>query len=468
MKRWSKFSKRIAAFAFALCMMFLAMPANSLANDVVANAQNCTVVVAEFGSAYICDSYLNVLDTIAEDTVIASGSGFFVSEKGKDPEYLVTNAHVVEDYVKTTDDGYVIADQIYDEYYGALYVAYIVDELRVYYSEDDYESIRVVESGSSNNVDLAICKLDAPTNKRGALSLRVADESNKGDEIYVVGFPGQADNVLSSGSKWSMQDCSAKKGSIVRFVTQGNTKVKRIEIDAVIQHGNSGGPLIDSDGFCIGVNTNFVETGENPSANYYSIDMSEVIRLLDRNNVPYTMGKKSGLPMAALIGIIAGGVVVVAVIIVLIVVNAKKNKTQNAVNSTNRGMNNVSPVGNVSAGAIAQPQMNQNFMRRPLIRSLSPQHNGMTFPVEGSVQIGRDSTCCRVVFQPGTAGVSGKHCAVSYDASSGTFVLVDLGSTYGTFLMNGQKLTPNIPVSLSEGASFYCGDAANIIKVEMA
>ena len=81
--------------------------------------------------------------------------------------------------------------------------------------------------------------------------------------------------------------------------------------------------------------------------------------------------------------------------------------------------------------------------------------------------IGRDPNGCKVVYTEGTAGVSGRHCSVSFDAAAGEFVVTDLRSTYGTFLMNGQKLNANTPCRIKPGSEFYVGDRANAIRVEL-
>ena len=105
---------------------------------------------------------------------------------------------------------------------------------------------------------------------------------------------------------------------------------------------------------------------------------------------------------------------------------------------------------------------------RGVVRSMSAQHNGQTFPVGNApLMIGRDPTTCQIVFAKDTTGVSGKHCTVYVDAAAGSFTLTDIGSTYGTYLSNGLKLTPHTPVSIKPGDTFCVGDKANILKVEV-
>ena len=43
----------------------------------------------------------------------------------------------------------------------------------------------------------------------------------------------------------------------------------------------------------------------------------------------------------------------------------------------------------------------------------------------------------------------------------------DLNSSYGTYLMSGQRLTPNTPCHLRAGDSFYVGDRGNVLRTEL-
>ena len=104
----------------------------------------------------------------------------------------------------------------------------------------------------------------------------------------------------------------------------------------------------------------------------------------------------------------------------------------------------------------------------PMLYVQSDQHNNIPFAVHGiPILIGRDKTSCKVVFNEGTAGVSGRHCSVSFDSSKNQFILVDLRSTYGTYLMSGERLTANKQYYLRPGDAFFVGDRSNIFKVEI-
>ncbi len=344
------------------------------------------------------------------------GTGFFVGDAGKDPQYIVTNCHVVEEFIlagKALGGG----------------------ELHVRFDKDDEAEAYLVDYDAEK--DVAILRLAEATGKRVSLQLRVPQEDSLGSEAYAVGYPAAADLTVAAVNSFSQKDATVTTGSISRFLTESGTGRKLIQTDASLGGGNSGGPLIDGTGAVIGINT----AGSKLDSNlFYAVSVGEVLPLLDKNSIPYTLAPetKSGGSTMLYVGI---GAAAVAVIAVLAVVLSKKKK------------------------APAAPK-DQEPKGTPVLRSMAPQHGGMVVQLHGQpVQIGRDGAVCRLVYQDGTPGVSGRHCQVSFE--QGQFVLTDLNSTYGTFLSNGQRVAPNSPVTLPPKSSFYLGEADNTVYVDL-
>lgn len=370
----------------------------------------------------------------------ATGTGFFVGETGEDPQYLVTNYHVLEYYVATGGGS------------GS-------SLLRVFFSQDDIEEAYVVEY--SEEKDLAVLRLSEPTQKRRPLVLEPPTKEMVGSTVYAVGYPSLADSdtVANPNTRFGTEDATVTTGSFSRLLTQSGTGREIIQSDTAIHGGNSGGPLVNDAGHVIGINTfGVVSNGEEVETMNYALSVNEVIPLLDRNNVSYDVASSSSLPLPlpALLGI-GAAVVVIAAVAVLLALRARKPAPAAAAPAP-------APAPTPAPAPAPAPAPQQ----RPFVRSLSPQHGGQRFPVDsGPFVIGRDPGSCGLVFRSGTPGVSSRHCSVSYNPQTGEFLLTDLRSTYGTYLENGRRLEPGTPFRLQPGSTFYLGERDNSVRVEL-
>ena len=443
---------------------------NDIKNGVVA-----VVMYLKDADVYLSDGSNLQLYQKLGDCEFSSGSGFFVDQEADGAQYIVTNAHVVEDYVTANEGGEFAYLYGYDNN-GLAYIIYASScELRIYYDQNDYEPAYVECIGDSEKVDLAVLRLRNPTDKRIALPIEEPTEDMVGSTVYTVGFPGNADNDFTSASQYGVNDVTVHKGSITKFAVNAGKGIERIAIDAIVQHGNSGGPLVSDTNTVIGVNTNVISNvvyGTQVESDYYAINATELIKFLDKNNIPHNATPPHPGPNPVLIAIIAGAVVLIIVIIILISVLSKKSGSDDYPmeppmprdpmdrGSMDRGIPTPTPTP-------VRPPMPQQPMKGG-VRSMSAQHNGRIQPLgPAPITIGRDASSCQIVFAKDTKGVSGRHCQVAFDPASGTFTLTDIGSSYGTFLGNGLKLTPNSPVKLKAGDTFYLGDKANYLKVEV-
>lgn len=416
-----------------------------------------------------------IVKTIAKgnDMTATRGTGFFVGNSSENPMYIVTNCHCINDYFGSNEDGSGMINTNKETSDGyEIWIKYESSEIRVFYSETDSEVVEIIDYGETGtgNLDLAILKLKEPTDKRKALLLQVPTEDMVGQDVYAVGYPGIGDNILSDGSKWGTNDVTVTKGVINRLVVSSGSELKSIQTDAFFTSGNSGGPLVSSKGYVLGINTwTHVNNGDKLQ---YSINVSELINFLDENKVPYEMasadnGKEDNKSNATneneidennndiiiiVIGVLIG--ITFVLIVLFFVASKRKNSNQNI-------KNDVSSENNLNKELQISPRM-------AVIRSVALQHNGTSYSLGSSpLYIGRDKTVCNLTYKEGTAGVSAKHCAIIYSADKNEFMLKDLGSTYGTFLANGQRLQPEIIYTLKSGDAFYVGDKPNMLIVEV-
>lgn len=287
----------------------------------------------------------------------ASGSGFFVGKPNENPSYFITNDHVIEEFLNYDENdhnylntGYTLADcEDFQQYSDAgdypIYIGFDNIELRIYYSENDYDVAYVKDHGERNKVDLALLRIKTPTPKRQAAPLMVPDDEKlRGEMVFAYGFPGASDNYFSSGTDTYEQPTMTS--GVYNQIVNDNKGVERISSDAKINHGNSGGPLCTEDGYVIGVNTNGFQE-DSSDMRYYAVSTSHVIDMLDENDVEYAANGTS--PVEAWIGILGVSVILVIVIVLLLVLKHKKSKKQSSMTPVSYKMDTPATNQNVQA-----------------------------------------------------------------------------------------------------------------------
>lgn len=99
------------------------------------------------------------------------------------------------------------------------------------------------------------------------------------------------------------------------------------------------------------------------------------------------------------------------------------------------------------------------------LKCLSGPLKGRSYNIgRAGLTFGRDVDCA-IRFPNDTPGISRHHCTINWQ--QGTLVLIDLGSSYGTFQGDGRKLPPNYPVNLAPGSRFYLANPANLFQIQL-
>ena len=385
--------KRIVSVLLAALLLAM-VPLNALAADnPVPKAKQAVVCIVsgigyQNGKPYTYDGYYGI------------GTGFGVGRSGEDAQIFVTNNHVISDKQnKPYDQVYIFVDN------ANLYDESSVVPCRILYADPQ--------------VDLAIIQAEAPIPGVGTLPLRSAKEIKTGDDVYALGFPAIADELADS-NHYTVDDITVTDGIVSRRLQIGG--VDYMAHTAKINHGNSGGPLINAYGQVIGINGNVVGINtlgiadvENADLRCYAFDIDYAIDVLEQLELPYTKaaGNVGGLSLAAAAAIGVG----IAVVLVLAVVLLLRKKQSGK-------------VPKVLIQAICGPLQGQSW---ELLTSLSIGRN----PGEN------------IVLPPDTSGISRRHCLIARRGNQVT--VTDLGSSYGTFL-NGSRITANQPVAVPNGA----------------
>ena len=366
----------------------------------------------------------------------ATGTGWAVGKPGQPVQYIVTNGHVVE------------AAYAYPKTYSN-----VSGMVQVYYSaaENDFVQAEVVYYSAQEEKDIAILKLPTPTTKRSALTLRESDSVKMSETAYALGYPGDSSQRQSLPA-YDLDDVTITKGIISNRVTTKFSAYEAFQMDVSISPGNSGGPLVDENGQVIGINASGAadpETGLMLGMNY-AILIDELTKILDQERIEYTMTNAlSWVPNWFAFVFLPLGILALAGGAVLLVLSVQKGGAALA-----------------SAGAGAERRSAARgrgpMGRHPALRGVTGKYAGQRFDLmKGKVIIGRDPTACNIVFDKNTPGISGRHCQVVYDPNEDCFLITDLGSSYGTFLGNGKKLTASVAEKLSAGDTFYLCDNSN-------
>jgi len=153
----------------------------------------------------------------------AQGSGFVIDKEG----HVVTNYHVVE---------------------GA-------KKVQVSFSDNEQKDATVV--GTDPSTDIAVLKIQgAWAQAMTPLALGDSSAVKVGDAVVAIGNPFGLERTVTAGIVSALQ----------RHITAPNGFQidEAIQTDAAINHGNSGGPLLNADGSVIGVNAQIEsESGGN-------------------------------------------------------------------------------------------------------------------------------------------------------------------------------------------------------------
>lgn len=125
------------------------------------------------------------------------------------------------------------------------------------------------------------------------------------------------------------------------------------------------------------------------------------------------------------------------------------------------------PVQSSSTMAMQQDKTMPLMSSRPILCGVSGFFNGNCLELSnGQVTIGRDPQSCQLVFPDSSNEISRRHCNISFDPSTQTFMLKD-SSSNGTFLYSGERLMGDRPYHLKSGDRFYLSENKNMFEVRM-
>ncbi|MCU0480988.1 MAG: S1C family serine protease [Anaerolineae bacterium] len=174
------------------------------------------------------------------------GSGFIYDRNG----HIVTNAHVVNNanliYI-TFNDGFVTTAQLV--------------------AQDNYS-------------DLAVLKVDTSVERLLPLELADSDLVKVGQRAVAIGNPWGLQGSMTAGIVSAIGRQLDSAELIDASSLPGFQNPRIIQIDATLSPGNSGGPLLNSEGRVIGVNTAIRTTSGNFEGVGFSVPSNTVRRVI--------------------------------------------------------------------------------------------------------------------------------------------------------------------------------------------
>jgi len=192
------------------------------------------------------------------------GSGAIIDAQG----HIVTNYHVVRD----------------------------AELLEVTLPDKSKHKAKVV--GTDPNNDLAVIQIDVPRGGVTAIPLGTSKGLQVGQKVLAIGNPFGLDRTMTTGIISALgRSIQAENGRIIDDI---------IQTDASINHGNSGGPLLNNQGQIIGINAAILSP--NDTGNYgigFAIPADTVRRITDEL-------LRQGYIRHAYLGVDSGGLVSLA------------------------------------------------------------------------------------------------------------------------------------------------------------
>jgi S1-C subfamily serine protease len=188
-----------------------------------------------------------------------------------------------------SQDGYIITNN---------HVASQAEEISVTFYDGREYSAQLI--GGDPNTDIAVVKID-PEEGLSAASFISIDDVKVGELAIAVGSPFGLQQTVTTG-------VVSAKGRDITLSADMIPMVNLIQTDASINQGNSGGPLINSSGQVIGINTLIFSPSGASAGIGFSIPSDTAVNIADqiieygRARIPY-IGVEMGLNETEVVGV---------------------------------------------------------------------------------------------------------------------------------------------------------------------
>ena len=277
--------KKLLSMLLCLCMafgLFLApvQTAKAAVNEDVLEA---------------CKGILEVLQVITVDGNEIGGyrgTGFLIGTD-ENAQHIITNHHVVNGF---PHEEKAIRKLLQENGIKVAKDAKVKSEIRVIVKRDVYLTAEIVNQSEVG--DFCILKMEQPIYDRAPLTLGDSSKVATTQSVYALGFPSAVEGAWGSAIGESLQldaiytaeDVTVTSGTVSKvgeFIGTG-ASISTIVHSATLSGGNSGGPLVTTDGQVVGINTYGVS--ETAAGYYYSTEINEVTSVLSALGIAYKSG----------------------------------------------------------------------------------------------------------------------------------------------------------------------------------
>jgi S1-C subfamily serine protease len=197
-------------------------------------------------AAAVADSVVTV--EAVSDTEGSQGSGVVVDGRG----YIVTNNHVISEAANNPS------------------------QFKISVVFNDGKEVPANLVGRDPKTDLAVLKVDNVDNLTVA-KLGDSNDLRVGDEVVAAGAPLGLRSTVTQGIISALHRPVPLSGD----GSDTDTVIDGVQTDAAINHGNSGGPLIDMNSTVIGINTAGKSLSDSASGLGFAIPVNEVKNVVD-------------------------------------------------------------------------------------------------------------------------------------------------------------------------------------------
>jgi S1-C subfamily serine protease len=197
-------------------------------------------------AAAVADSVVTV--EAMSDQEGSQGSGVVVDGRG----YIVTNNHVISDAANTPS------------------------QFKITIVFNDGKEVPANLVGRDPKTDLAVLKVDN-VDKLTVAQFGDSDKVRVGDEVIAAGAPLGLRSTVTQGIISALHRPVPLSGE----GSDTDTVIDALQTDASINHGNSGGPLIDMSSHVIGINTAGKSLSDSASGLGFAIPINEVKGVVD-------------------------------------------------------------------------------------------------------------------------------------------------------------------------------------------